>query len=98
MSNKVQSYKNNKKKRWIEYQLKQNMLVTCYSNNRLIVIKRVKIKYDHVVVFDASNQRTVLKNQPIRASRPADPTTPVGIFKDQPLDIAEYVELICKCF
>lgn len=94
--NSVQSYKLNKKKRWIDHQLAQKLLVYCRSDNHLIVIKKVKIIDDKLVAINGAT-KTILKTQPIYATY-SDITNPVGTFREEPLDAAEYVDLICGCF
>ena len=92
----VQSYRLQKKQGWINHQLAQGMTVYCYSNNRLIVIKRVKQTNEGLVAYNGPKS-ILLKSQPIYASK-SDFVNPVGTFRDEPLEAAEYVDLICKCF
>lgn len=93
--NSVQEYKLQKKQRWINHQLAQGMIVFCYSNNRLVVIKKVKKTNDGLVAYNGPKS-ILLKTQPIYASK-SDFVNPVGVFRDEPLEVAEYVDLICKC-
>lgn len=92
-------YKNRKKKHWIEHQLSQKMLVFCYSNNLLVVIRHITLERDGSLVAYSGNKTTTLTTQPIYSTyqQNIDLTNPVGTFKDQPLSAAEYAELICKC-
>lgn len=95
MCNTVISYQLRKKKNWVDHQLAQKMIVYCYVDNRLIVIKRVKIKNGSLVVINGE-QETIIKGQPIYATK-TDFVNPVGTFRDKPLDVAEYVDLLCRC-
>lgn len=90
----VTHYKLQKKQRWIHHQLAQRMLVTCRFNNRLTVVKKVTLTEKGLIVNGDPSK--VLKTQPLYASH-TDPTNPVGTFRDESLDVAEYVDLICKC-
>ena len=93
--NSVIQYKLEKKLRWINHQIAQKMLVYCYSNNRLVVIKQAKLTEDGIRVIN-KDQNILLKNQPIYSTK-VDITNPVGTFRDRSLDVAEYVDLIVKC-
>ena len=95
MNDPVRRYKSQKKANWINHQLAQKLIVFCYINNRLVVIKRVKLEGDTLVVINGE-QRLAVKNQPIYSAR-SDITNPVGVFRDQTLSAAESVDLICKC-
>ena len=95
MNDPVRRYKAQKKANWINHQLAQKLIVFCYINNRLVVIKRVKLEGNVLVVINGE-QRLAVKNQPIYSAR-LDITNPIGTFRDKPLTATESADLICKC-
>lgn len=95
MYDSVKDYQLKKKANWINHQLAQKLIVYCYVDNRLVVIRRVKFDRDSLVVMNRGRKIT-LKGQPIYATK-NDFVNPVGTFRDKPLNVAEYVDLICRC-
>jgi hypothetical protein len=94
MYDPVKVYKSQKKANWINHQLAQKLIVFCYIDSRLVVIKRAKVEDESVVINGEKNLK--LKTQPIYSTK-ADITNPIGTFKEQPLSATESADLICKC-